>query len=85
MLDILQYYGAISGVVAALMIAMNLGERWTGIAFIIFVSSSLSLLLWGFLQDDSDGIGMQNVALLFINGFGVYRHLFATRTPTASE
>lgn len=85
MLDILQYYGAISGVIAALMIAMNLGERWTGIAFVIFVSSSLSLLWWGFAQENSDGIGMQNIALLFINGFGVYRHLFAKHKPQTSE
>lgn len=77
MLDFLQYYGAASGVVAALLIAMNLGERWTGTAFIIFVTSSLALILWGFLQSESAGIGMQNIALLFINIFGVYRHLFA--------
>ena len=79
MLEILQYYGAASGVIAALMIAMNLGERWTGIAFVIFVTSSISLILWGFLQDDAGGIGMQNIALLVINAFGVYRHLFARR------
>lgn len=77
MLDILQYYGAATGVIAALMVALNLGERWTGYAFIIFVTSSLSLILWGFLQEDSAGIGLQNIALLFINAFGVYRHLFA--------
>lgn len=77
MIDILQYYGAISGVIAALMIAMKLGERWTGIAFAIFVTSSLSLIAWGFLQRDSGGIAMQNIALFFINAFGVYRHLIA--------
>lgn len=76
MLDILQYYGAGAGVVAALMVALNLGERLTGFAFIIFVTSSVALILWGFLQENSAGIGLQNIALLFINAFGVYRHLF---------
>jgi hypothetical protein len=75
MLDALQYYGAASGVLAALLIAMNLGRRWTGYAFIIFVTSSISLILWGFLQKDSSGIGLQKIALLIINAFGVYQHL----------
>lgn len=83
MLDILQYYGAATGVIAALIIAFNLGERWTGYAFVIFVTSSISLILWGFLQDDSAGIGMQNIMLLFINLFGVYRHLFVRRKKHA--
>ena len=42
---------------------------------VIFVTSSLSLIAWGFLQPKSEGIGMQNVALLFINGFGVWKYL----------
>lgn len=85
MIDLLQYYGAASGVIAAFMIALNLGERWTGIAFVIFVTSSLSLIAWGFLQRDSGGIAMQNIALLFINAFGVYQHLLRKRKPAQPE
>lgn len=75
MLDVLQYYGAAAATLAALLVSLNLGERWTGWAFVIFVTSSLALIAWGFLQSDSEGIGWQNVALLCINLVGVYSHL----------
>ncbi|MGE4429516.1 MAG: hypothetical protein AB7E05_02115 [Sphingobium sp.] len=75
MLDALQYYGAVAAVLAALIISLDLGRRVTGWAFVLFVTSSLALILWGFGQSDSEGIGWQNVALLGINCTGVYRYL----------
>lgn len=72
-----QYYGAGSATIAALIISMHLGRVWTGIAFVIFVTSSISLITWGFFAEDSEGIGWQNVALLCINCLGVYRYLVA--------
>lgn len=74
-LTMLQYYGAAAATLAALLVSLNLGERWNGWAFVIFVTSSLALIAWGFLQPDSEGIGWQNVALLGINLVGVYSHL----------
>ena len=41
------------------------------------LTSSLALIAWGFLQPESEGIGMQNVVLLAINGFGVWRYLLS--------
>lgn len=75
LLTALQYYGAGAATLAALVVALNLGRRITGWAFVLFVTSSLALIGWGFLQPESEGIGWQNVALLFINATGVYRHL----------
>lgn len=75
LLDALQYYGAGAATLAALLVSLNLGERWNGWAFVIFVTSSLALIAWGFMQPDSEGIGLQNVALLCINLVGVYSHL----------
>lgn len=75
LLTVLQYYGAAASTLAALLVSLNLGERWTGWAFVIFVTSSIALIAWGFLQQDSEGIGWQNVALLCINLVGVYSHL----------
>lgn len=72
----LQYYGAGASTLAALVIALDLGRRITGWAFVLFVTSSLALIAWGFLQPESEGIGWQNVALLAINAVGVYRYLF---------
>ncbi len=79
MLDLMQYYGAGAAVVAALLVSLDLGRRITGWAFVLFVTSSIALILWGFLQPDSEGIGWQNVALLGINCTGVYRYLIRKR------
>ena len=81
LLDALQYYGAAAATLAALLVSLNLGERWNGWAFVIFVTSSLALIAWGFLQPDSEGIGWQNIALLIINAIGVYRYQILTEKP----
>ncbi|WP_159982944.1 MULTISPECIES: hypothetical protein [unclassified Novosphingobium] len=74
-LQCLQYYGAAAGTVAALIVSLDLGRRWTGWGFVIFVTSSLALIGWGFLDDTAQGIGVQNIALLAINCVGVWRYL----------
>lgn len=76
-LTILQYYGAVAATVAALIVSLDLGRRWTGYAMVIFVTSSIALIAWGFLQPESEGIGMQNVVLLAINSVGVWRYLLS--------
>ena len=58
----LQYYGAAAATLAALLVSLNIGRRVTGWAFVLFVTSSIALILWGFLAQDSEGIGWQNVA-----------------------
>ncbi len=75
LLNILQYYGAAASTIAALVVALDLGRRVTGWAFVLFVTSSAALIAWGFLNPDSEGIGWQNIALLAINAVGVYRYL----------
>ncbi len=83
LLTILQYYGAGAATLAALVVSLNLGRRWTGWAFVVFVTSSIALVAWGFLQPDSEGIGWQNIALLIINAIGVYRYLILKENPGA--
>jgi len=78
-LQCLQYYGAAAGTVAALIVSLDLGRRWTGIGFVIFVTSSIALVAWGFLDDKAEGIGVQNVALFAINCVGVWRYLLSKR------
>jgi hypothetical protein len=80
-LDGLQYYGAAAATLAALIVSLNLGRRITGWAFVLFVTSSIALILWGFLSEDSEGIGLQNVALLGINLVGVWRYLISKHKP----
>ena len=75
LLSILQWYGAGASVIAAALIAADLGRRITGWAFVLFVTSSVALIAWGFLGQDSKGIGVQNILMLAINAFGVYQYL----------
>ncbi|UIP07541.1 hypothetical protein LY632_03840 [Erythrobacter sp. SDW2] len=82
LLTALQWYGAAAGLIAALIVSLNLGTRPTGWGFVIFVTSSIALIAWGFLSDEAEGIGWQNIGLLAINIVGVYRYLF---TGTAKE
>ncbi|MGJ8477157.1 hypothetical protein [Sphingobium yanoikuyae] len=77
LLTALQYYGASAATLAALVVSLNLGRRITGWAFVLFVTSSIALVGWGFLDKDSEGIGWQNVALLAINAVGVWRYLIS--------
>ncbi len=71
----LQWYGAAAGALAALIVSLDLGRRATGSGFVIFVTSSIALIAWGFLNKEAKGIGTQNVALLVINLLGVDRYL----------
>jgi hypothetical protein len=79
--DLLQYYGAAAGVIAAAVVSLDLGRKPTGWAFVLFVTSSLALIAWGFLGEDNEGIGWQNIVLLAINAIGVYRYLVRKRPP----
>lgn len=81
LLNALQYYGAGAATLAALIVSLNVGRRVTGWAFVLFVSSSVALIAWGFLNQDSEGIGWQNIALFFINCVGVYRYLIVKDVP----
>lgn len=72
---VLQWYGAGASVIAAAVISLDLGRRQTGWAFVLFVTSSIALIGWGFLTPDSAGIGVQNVLMLIINCIGVYQYL----------
>ena len=75
LLQILQWYGAGASVIAAGLVSLDLGRRITGWAFVLFVTSSIALIGWGFMQPDATGIGVQNIIMLAINLVGVYQYL----------
>jgi hypothetical protein len=79
----LQWYGAVAGAIAALIVSLDLGRRWTGFGFVIFVTSSITLIAWGFLKPDAEGIGTQNIVLLVINLIGVHRYLIRRKSVPA--
>ena len=75
LLNVLQWYGAIAGAIAAFIVSLDLGRKPTGWAFVIFVTASIALISWGFFSEEAEGIGTQNVILFGINLLGVYRYL----------
>lgn len=77
----LQYYGAAAGALAALIVSLDLGRRATGWGFVIFVTASVALVAWGFLSEEAEGIGAQNIVLFAINLLGVYRYLIRKAPP----
>ena len=74
-IDILRWTASISGMIAAIMVALNAGARITGIGFIIFSGSSV-VWIAASLLDGNNPLAVQNLVLLGINLFGIYRYLF---------
>lgn len=70
-----KWVASISGIVAALMVALDSGRRVTGWGFVIFVGSSVAWIVGACLTKDG-ALGTQNAVLLAVNLFGVYRYLF---------
>jgi hypothetical protein len=82
LVEILEWYAAGAAVVAAAVVAMDLGRRATGWAMVLFVTSSLAFIAYGLL-DKEGALATQNFILLGINLIGVYRYLIRKRPPEA--
>jgi hypothetical protein len=80
----LEWFGALGTVIAAGLIATNLGRVVTGWAFVLFVFVSISWILAGLLTDNNP-IALQNVAMLFVNLWGVYQYLLNPRKKREIE
>ena len=74
LIEIVEWYAAGSAVLAALLVALDLGRRVTGWAMVLFVTSSIAFIVYG-LTDEEGALWTQNALLLVINLVGVYRYL----------
>ncbi len=72
--DILPWVATIATITAASITASNLGSRITGYGFIVFTVGSIAWLGVGLLTDQP-AILWTNVALTFLNLFGIWRWL----------
>ncbi|WP_220149807.1 hypothetical protein [Sphingomonas aracearum] len=70
----LKWFAAISGIIAASMVSLDSGRRVTGWGFVLFVASACAWIGGAVLTRDW-ALGTQNVVLLAIDVFGVYRYL----------
>jgi hydroxylamine reductase (hybrid-cluster protein) len=85
-LSIVEWYAAGAAAVAALLVSLDLGRRVTGVAFIIFVTSSIAFITYGLLDPQpEEAIASLNFALLGINLFGVWQYLLSPKNRRKQE
>lgn len=72
--DVVKWAASISGMLAALLVSLDLGRRITGFGFVLFVGSSICWFAGAWMTEDW-ALGTQNTVLFAINLLGVYRYL----------
>lgn len=63
-----------TGVLAAIIVSLNLGARLTGWGFVIFTVSSVCWIAAALMQDEM-ALTVQNAVLFVINLIGIWRYL----------
>ena len=71
-LIILRTFAALTTVLAAALVAANLGARVTVIGFVIFIAACIVWTIDGWIESKASLV-IQNVILLFIYVIGVWR------------
>lgn len=79
----LEWFAAVGTIIAAGLVAADLGRRITGWGFVLFVAVSISWVISGIIND-TVSIALQNGALLLVNGYGVWRYLISDKEKKAS-
>lgn len=82
LIELLEWYATISGIIAAFMLAGDFGRRITGFGFVLFCTMNIAWIAFA-LMDDTGGLVTQNIVLFFVNLFGIYRYLIRKRAPGA--
>ncbi len=77
--EILEWYATISGVIAALMLASDMGRRITGFGFVLFCTMNVAWIIWAQGQEDGGGLTWQNIILFGVNLIGVWQYLLSPK------
>lgn len=80
----LEWFGAIGAIVAAGLIAADLGRRVTGWAFVLFLAVSLAWIVSGLINSTMPLVA-QNGLLLAVNAWGVWQYLLSPRKKREIE
>ncbi len=78
----IRWFASIGGMIAALLVALDLGKRETGWAMVLFCLSAVAWMIGAVVMRDW-ALGTQNLVLLAIDLVGVYRYL--VREPDAEQ
>lgn len=73
----IEWFAAVGTIIAASLVAADIGRRWTGWGFVLFMTVSLSWIVSG-LSHSAISIVIQNGALLVVNAWGVWRYLLSS-------
>jgi hypothetical protein len=74
----LEWIAAIGTMIAAAMVAADLGRKVTGWGFVLFCAVAVTWIVSG-LRSDALPIAAMNAILLVINAWGVWRYLLSPR------
>ncbi|MBD3729783.1 MAG: hypothetical protein IE933_08775 [Sphingomonadales bacterium] len=80
----LEWIAAIGTMIAAGLIAADLGRKATGYGFILFCAVSAVWIVSG-LTDDALPIAAMNAILLLINAWGVWQYLISPKNRRKIE
>lgn len=80
----LEWIAAVGTMLAAGLIAMDLGRRATGWGFVLFCAVSITWIVSG-LTTDATPIAVMNAVLLLINGWGVWQYLLSPKNKRVME
>jgi 4-amino-4-deoxy-L-arabinose transferase-like glycosyltransferase len=80
----IEWFAALGAIIAAGLIAADLGRRWTGVGFVVFVVVSVAWILSGAINRTMP-IVAQNGILLLINAWGVWQFLINPRKKKEIE
>ena len=83
--DMLEWYATISGIIAATMLASDLGRKVTGFGFILFCTMNIAWILWAQTQPEGGGLTWQNGVLFAVNLIGVWRYLLSPKNRRKIE
>lgn len=81
----LEWVGAIGAILAAALIAADLGRRITGWGFVLFSAVSIVWIVSGLTAKDGMPIAVQNGILLVINLYGVWQFLLSLKKKREIE
>lgn len=74
----LEWIAAIGTMVAAALVAADLGRRVTGFGFVLFCAVAITWVVSG-LTSDAMPIAAMNGVLLLINAYGVWQYLLSPK------
>jgi len=76
----IEWIASIGTIIAAGLIALDMGRRLTGWGFVLFTAVSIMWIYSG-LNENAMPIAAMNLVLLVINAWGVWRYLIRKEQP----